>query len=78
MAVCFKGKMSSIDTINYGTMSDDEEVTSDVPPRYLFNATTQEVVSVRPSGRPSVGPSRVIFERQIWPFFRVKFHQITF
>ena len=33
----FKGKKSSIDIINNGTMSDDEIVASDVPLRYLLN-----------------------------------------
>ena len=35
MAV-FEGKKSSNDTLINDTMSDDEEVTSDVPPRYLL------------------------------------------
>ena len=35
MAV-FEGKKSSNDLVFYDTMSDDEEVASDVPPRYLF------------------------------------------
>ena len=32
----FESKKSSNDIINNGTMSDDEVVVSDVPPRYLF------------------------------------------
>ena len=36
MAV-FEGKKSSNGIINNGTMSDDEIVASDVPPRYLFH-----------------------------------------
>ena len=35
MAVC-KAEKSSIDIMNNGTISDDEEAASDVPPRYLF------------------------------------------
>ena len=35
MAV-FEGKKSSNDILNNGTMSADEVVASDVPPRYLF------------------------------------------
>ena len=35
MAVC-ESEKSSTNFINNGTMSDDEEVASDVPPRYLF------------------------------------------
>ena len=36
MAV-FEGKKSSNDILNNGTMSADEVVASDVPPRYLFH-----------------------------------------
>ena len=32
----FESKKSSNDIVNNGTMSDDEVVASDVPPRYLF------------------------------------------
>ena len=32
----FEGKKSTNDIKNNGTMSDDEVVASDVPPRYLF------------------------------------------
>ena len=35
MAV-FEGAKSSNDIVNNGTMSDDEEIASDVTPRYLF------------------------------------------
>ena len=38
MAV-FEGKKSSNDIINNDTISDDEVVASDVPPRYLFFLT---------------------------------------
>ena len=41
MAV-FEGKKSSNDIINSGTMSDDEVVASDVPPRYLLPGITQK------------------------------------
>ena len=39
MAV-FEGKQWSNDIMNNGTMSDDEVVASDVPPRYLLDTIT--------------------------------------
>ena len=40
MAV-FECEKSSTDIVNNGTMSDDEVVASDVPPRYLFTASSR-------------------------------------
>ena len=31
---------------------------------------------LRPSEGPSVGPPQIIFERRMWPFLKVKSHQM--
>ena len=50
----FEGKKSSNDIINNGTMSDDEVVASDVPPRYLLDTSSHIYQMVCPSICPSV------------------------
>ena len=54
----FEGEKSLTDVVNSNTMSDDEEVASDVPPRYLLDATTHlSIGRVCPSIRHSIGSS---------------------
>ena len=50
----FEGKKSSNDIIINDTMSDDEVVASDVPPRCLLDATTHLFKRACPSIRLSV------------------------
>ena len=61
MAV-FEGIKSLTDIVNYGTMSADEVVASDEPPRYLLDTTTHLYIR----SCPSIRPSHVIFKCQIY------------
>ena len=58
----FEGIRSLTDIVNNGTMSADEVVASDVPPRYLFDATTHLYIR----SCPSIRPSYIIFKCQIY------------
>ena len=49
----FEGEKSSTDVVNSNTMSDDEEVASDVPPRYLLNCP-----------RLSLGPCQILLSSE--------------